>query len=133
MYPILIGNINQPLVRRTKMVNIKGFIEVGVKYGFPVVQRNNYIVMKTNNTDGKMVNWIKYMPKSDTVTIIGNTDNMNIWLHETRPDMTVDRCIQFIKELSDALDCRLRVKELIDPEDWQEIANISDAAEDIRY
>lgn len=47
--------------------------------------------------DGNVIEWIKYSPKSDTVSIIGNTDNMNIWLHETRPDMTTDKYNQLLK------------------------------------
>lgn len=115
------------------MTNIKAFKEVGDKYGFPVIEKGNYIVMKAGNTDGKLTEWIKYTPKSDMISITGNTDNMNIWLHETRPDMTANKCIQFVRELSNALDYILRVKDLVDPEDWQEIANVDDAMEDIRY
>ena len=80
-----------------------------------------------------MIEWIKYMPKSDTISITGNTDNMNIWLHVTRPDMTANKCIQFVKELSNALDYILIVKDLVDPEDWQEIADVDDATKDFRY
>lgn len=113
--------------------NIEAFKKVGEKYDFPVMVSKNCITMKANNTDGRLVNWIEYNPVSDTVKIVGNTDNMNIWLYATRPDMNPDKCVSFVKELSEALACTFEIKELIDPEDWQELANIQDAYEDPRY
>lgn len=115
------------------MENSKAFKDVALKYNFPVMVSENCLVMKAKNTDGKLVNWLKYNPISDTISIIGNTDNLNIWLHETRPDMTAKKCVEFVKELSKALNCSLSLRDIVDPEDWQEIASVNNASKDKRY
>lgn len=66
-----------------------------------------------------------------------NTDQCNIWLNETRPDMTAERCVEFFEALSQTLGLfdtdKLSLSPWIDPEDWQEIARVPDAQEDERY
>lgn len=47
-----------------------------------------------------------------------------------------DKIVEFVKDLNEALGLegdKILVKELIDPEDWQEIADMSNAYEDLRY
>ena len=47
-----------------------------------------------------------------------------------------DKIVEFVKDLNEALNIegdKILVKELIDPEDWQEIADIRNAYEDLRY
>lgn len=117
------------------------------KYGF--TYSKNYVVPSINKTypdkildeallakrkDGKEVEWL-YV-KDNKVHLVGNTDQMNIWLCDTRPDMTPERIIEFVKDLNmwlDAYNQEIHLYTLIDPEDWQEIANIPDASEDVRY
>lgn len=61
---------------------------------------------------------------------------MNLWFCETRKDLTSDKLLELTKDLNEILneyDLSVKVSTLIDPEDWQEIANVNDAYEDIRY
>lgn len=121
-------------------------VELAAKYGFLIVSEcdgegeNASIVafsLFANDTDGETVEWFGYNPASEVVKICGNTDQCNIWLHETRPDFTPEKCIQFVSELHDLFDLEEDMgsflRKLIDPEDWQEIAGIRDAYEDKRY
>jgi hypothetical protein len=116
---------------------VNNIIELGNKYGFVVKENGNVINLIALNTDNKEVKWINYNKDSDTVSYLGNTDNCNLWFCETRKDFTPEVCIQFVNDLNIALDLsdddKFLLKNLIDPEDWQEIANVGDADEDIRY
>lgn len=54
----------------------------------------------------------------------------------TRKDLTPDKITNFIYSLNYVLsnvDIEVELKTLIDPEDWQEIANVKDAFADPRY
>ena len=53
------------------------------------------------NTDGKDTVWIYRIDNS--VFCLGNTDNLNLWLSDTRKDLTVDKLVEFIKDLNDCL------------------------------
>lgn len=119
-------------------MSITTFEAIGDKYGFPVIAVDeNVKVMKAKNTDGKYIDWIRYNIENETVTLVGNTDNCNIWLYETRKDFTPEKIVAFVSDLNYALSLhdrdRLKLCELIDPEDWQEIAGINDAHLDARY
>jgi hypothetical protein len=115
---------------------IKNFKSVGEKYGFPVVEKGNKATLKAINTDGKQVDWIKYNRDTDIVTCIGNTDQCNIWLRDTRKDLTAEKIMQFVDDLNKVFDLqgdKFTIRNLIDPEDWQEITNVPDAHADARY
>lgn len=112
------------------------------KYGFKAKCQGGHQCIATRwsisaqNTDGEWTEWFFYNVDFRFVYVRGNTDNLNLWLHETRPDMTAERCIQMVDDLNKLFqgDCvRFAVSSLIDPEDWQEIAGIQDAYEDPRY
>lgn len=115
----------------------EAFRIIGEKYNFPVGGNNEYISLSAFNTDRLYKQWITYELATGSTTYSGNTDNCNFWFHETRPDMTPDRIIQFVSDLNTLLGLkgqnRFTVRELIDPEDWQEIANINNACSDERY
>lgn len=126
--------------------------EVAKKYGFEYkenykvewsVERdrnNNKIfipldeVLLAKNTDGKCVIWI--YRKDNTIFVCGNTDNLNIWLSDTRKDLSADTLVEFCNELNEWADeygWTVPLRVIIDPEDWQEIAGVEDALEDKRY
>lgn len=88
----------------------------------------------TKNTDGKDVMWLYLY--NNRIYCRGNTDHLNIWLHETRPDFTAETIMQFVKDLNQAIkstNCKFSISHLIDPEDWQEIADVESASDDVRY
>lgn len=119
-----------------KEICVKRFREVCQKYGFSTITLGDKEILVAKNTDDENVNWITYDTEKDTVSFSGNTDYLNLWFYETRKDLTPDKIVEFVKDLNEALDIegdKILVKELIDPEDWQEIADIHDAYEDLRY
>ena len=119
-----------------KEICVKRFREVCQKYGFSTITLGDKEVLVAKNTDNEDVNWIAYDTEKDTVSFSGNTDYLNLWFCETRKDLTPDKIVEFLKDLNEALDLegdKILVKELIDPEDWQEIADMSNAYEDLRY
>lgn len=97
----------------------------------------NQIVLCAKNTDKHWSNWIKLDLKNKGVTLMGNTDNCNFWFCDTRKDMTPEKIIEFVADINTVLrkfnDSYITIKSLIDPEDWQEIAQVKDAYEDDRY
>lgn len=105
------------------------------KYGFEVGKTNEGVNLICKDMNGNNVNWIMYNQRDEMIQIVGNTDNCNLWFHITRPDMTPERIIQFVEDLNIALEVvlPLQIKDLIDPEDWQEIAGVCDAHKDRRY
>ena len=126
--------------------------EVAKKYGFEYkenykvewsVERdgnNNEIfipldeVLLAKNTDGKCAVWI--YRKDNTIFVYGNTDNLNIWLSDTRKDLSADTLVEFCNELNEWANeygWTIPLRVIIDPEDWQEIAGVEDASEDKRY
>ena len=114
---------------------LTNFLIVGQKYDFRTELTKYGACIYAKNTDGEDYPWIKYVTSSDLFSIAGNTDQCNLWFCDTRPDLTPEKLINFIKELNWALepDEPILLKTLIDPEDWQEIANVRDAYEDERY
>lgn len=88
----------------------------------------------SKNTDGEDTVWIYRI--DNTVFCIGNTDNLNLWLSDTRKDLTADRLVEFVKDLNDWSEnygWSISTRIIIDAEDWQEIAGVCDAYEDKRY
>ena len=114
---------------------VKNMKEVAEKYGFKVAESNVGADLICRNINGKDFRWIKYNQETDVVTLVGNTDQCNLWFGETRPDLTPDRIIEFVKDLNIALELETpyKLRDLIDGEDWQEIADICDASEDARW
>ncbi len=106
-------------------------------YGFLTKETQDRTSLYAQNTDGQWTKWISYSPELDLISTHGNTDHLNIWLYETRKDFTPEKCIQFITDLNTLFeladpDC-FRMSELIDPEDWQALADVRDAHKDERY
>ena len=64
-----------------------------------------------------------------------NTDCLNIWLCDTRKDLTADALLHFFREIYISLNIvdDTILKTYVDPEDWREIAHVQDAYDDIRY
>jgi hypothetical protein len=114
---------------------LTNFLVVGQKYEFRTELTKYGACIYAKNTDGEDYPWIKYVTSSDLFSIAGNTDQCNLWFYDTRPDLTPDKLIEFIKDLNEALepDEPILLKTLIDPEDWQEIANVQNAYNDGRY
>lgn len=111
---------------------VKNMKELAEKYGFKVAETNVGADLICKTTNDKDFRWIRYNQETNTVILVGNTDQCNLWFGETRPDLVSERIIEFVKELNVALKTPYKLKDLIDGEDWQEIANICDAWEDAR-
>jgi len=125
------GQLGEPLE------TIQNFKELAERYGFKILQDGGVYSLCAKDTDNQWTRWIKFYPKEDRVSFTGNTDQLNIWLYNTRKDFTPEKCIQFVEELNEIFKLsgkdKFLVKELIDPEDWQEIADVRDAYQDKRY
>lgn len=125
------GQLGEPLE------TIQNFKELAKRYGFKVLSEGACFKLCAKNTDNQWTRWIGFYSKEDKVSIFGNTDHLNIWLGDTRKDLSPEKCIQFIEELNEIFklpdDNKLLIKELIDPEDWQVIADVRDAYQDERY
>lgn len=92
-------------------------------------------IIQGKDIDGQWASWISYSDSSpdDTVYVM-NTDTNNMWLYETRPDLTPGAIAAFTAKLAGLLDASdLKVSDIVDPEDWQEIAGVTDAYGDERY
>ena len=77
-------------------------LDLALRYGFTCRKlSDNLSAICAKNTDGESVSWIVYDRSEDELSVRGNTDNMNIWLSETRPDMTMEQCCSFVKELAE--------------------------------
>ena len=108
------------------------------KYNFKYREYSeNKIALCAKNTDRHWNAWIKLDLKNKDVTLTGNTDNCNFWFYNTRKDMTPNKIIEFVADLNTMLrkfnNSYITINSLIDPEDWQEIAQVQDASEDNRY
>ena len=114
----------------------KNFKELALKYSFKIRNTSNGISLCAKDTDRRWEEWINYNFRDNSIILIGNTDQCNFWFCNTRPDLTPDRLIEFTSDLNTILNkigYEIELKNLIDPEDWQEIANIHDAYKDSRY
>lgn len=107
------------------------------EYGFQVKETKKNIVLLVQNTDKEDVNWIWKEKLSGNIHILGNTDQCNIWFTDTRKDLTAEKIIEFVDDLNSIFHLdkeeKILISELIDPEDWQELANIDDAYKDQRF
>lgn len=114
---------------------LTNFLIVGQKYDFKTELTKYGACLYAKNTDGEDCPWIKYNEHINTFSINGNTDHLYLWFYDTRPDLTPEKLISFIKDLNWALEPNepILLKELIAPEDWQEIADVRDAYDDERY
>lgn len=107
--------------------------ELAKKYKMKAVVVDNGVNLVCKDIDDKDRSWIEFDINSDTVQLIGNTDNCNLWFYKTRKDLTPEILLGFVNDLNKAFEINFTLRELIDPEDWQEIANVSDASTDNRY
>lgn len=119
---------------------VKWLADVAERFGFKGLYTDSEsISIRAKNTDDRWCNWFTIFLDFGGVRKISgnNTDQCDIWLYETRPDMTPERCVEFFEELSRTMglygEDKLKVSTWIDPEDWQEIAGVQDAYEDNRY
>ena len=125
----------------TKNSAVNDFIYIAGKYQFlwqqqGVTKDTFSVSIQAKNTDGIFVDWFVYYPFKQELQIVGDTDDLNLWFCDTRSDMTPNKILSLIDDINISLedaDINVSVKDLIDPEDWQEIANIRDAYEDKRY
>lgn len=104
-------------------------------FGFKVLlspYSADYVIIMAKNTDGKWVSWFTVLPNHSGREPLFrgfNTDHANIWLSETRPDMTEARCHAFFDAIEHELGVLKEEKDpnlipaFIDPEDWQTIIN----------
>lgn len=118
---------------------IKSLRKLARKYRFKYRATENQFVFVANNTDGEPTDWIT-LDKTNLMfhhtwhlSTAGNTDQNNLWFYQTRKDLTPKKIVSFIKSLSTILNYNLKVYNVIDPEDWQEIAKVNDAYDDARY
>lgn len=113
--------------------------DIAKEYGFRSACTKDTVTIASKNTDGKWTDWFSITIKEDGLVHIkgNNTDQCNIWLYETRPDMTPEKCVEFFKRLSDTVgllgEDGIKMSTWIDPEDWQAISGVRDAYEDERY
>lgn len=103
---------------------------------------NFYCEVYAKNTDGKDVIWFDIqlsnhdsaygIPFEPIIKIYGNTDQNNIWLCDTRKDLSLENIIDFCKTISEICNCKLTtvpttkdneiyIHHLVDIEDLQEI------------
>lgn len=118
-----------------KLVEYKDVEAIAKKYGFSVEDQITSIhpwYILTKNTDGKLVPWISINLLGDTF-FWGDTKELNIWLHETRPDLTVETLVALKKDLMEMTGIMIYFRDFVASEDWQKIANVSDADKDKRY
>lgn len=107
-------------------VSLKAVCEAAEKYGFEARMDGQEAKVYAKNTDGRKVLWFVYNKKSDSFRG-ANTDCLNIWLHETRPDLKAEDLLDMFAKMGASLQI------YVDPEDWQEIAGVTDAGKDLRY
>ena len=118
---------------------IKSLRKLARKYRFKCWYSEYRFVFIANDTSGEAVDWIT-LDRNDMMfhhtwhlSSAGNTDQLNLWFCQTRKDLTPKKIVSFIKSLSSILNYNLKVYNVIDPEDWQEIAKVNDAYDDARY
>lgn len=84
------------------------------------------------NDEYRWVPWIR-SDSNGNLVIYGTTGDINLWFYDTRPDLTPEAIVQFVRDLSEMVGKTLPVSLFIDPEDWQEIADVNNAGMDPRY
>lgn len=94
------------------------------------------IALCAKNTNNEWQEWIKLDLDKRNIFIVGNTDECNIWFCDTRKDMNPTKITSFVAKLNNLFgrfNTSVKIKTLIDPEDWQQIAGVEDAYEDNYY
>lgn len=111
------------------------------KYNFKAIlsveNDNLYYEIYAKNTDNKNVLWFaiqlsNHVSPEPILIIYGNTDQNNIWLCDTRQDLTLNNIVDFCKNVCDICHCKLTISpftkeneiyihRLVDIEDLQEI------------
>ena len=122
----------------------KRFKKIARKYGFKAyfmgdggVDLPNQVILEAKNTDEEWTTWFTINLDSGKLRLKGNTDQLNLWFSQTRKDMTPKKLIRFVKEINafiSSVNPTIRVRNLIDPEDYQELKGTpNDAYDDERY
>lgn len=116
----------------------RNMIQVADYYGFNLII-DDYaytITLQAKNVEGVWTNWLTYELKEDRV-LRDNTAWLNIWLNQTRPDLTAEVLVCLVNDLNLALlrqeDEKIKIYELINRRDWQKIAGVEDALKDARF
>lgn len=129
-------------------LTLNAVVEVAEKYGFNAkiisgyehcieslnTKNNPSVQIYAKNTDGRWVKWFLF----DSVREVfygDETDRLNIWLCDTRKDLTADMLLHFFREIYIALNITGNdiLMRYVDPEDWEEIADVPNAYNDPRY
>lgn len=118
--------------------DFKDLILSSSKYNFPIELYDDELSIMAKDTDKDLVKWfsIKKIKDFYTATLYGNTDQLNIWLYNTRKDLTPDNIVDFVNSVNKStlkIGIKLPLRNLVDPEDWQEIASVEDAYLDDLY
>lgn len=122
------------------------------KTKFSGLNDNFFCNVYAKNTDGNYVFWFDVqlsnhdaangLPFEPIITLRGNTDQNNIWLHETRKDLSLYDVLDFCIKISEICHCKLlthytdkpneiNIHRLVDIEDLQEFKDFS-SLEDIQ-
>lgn len=111
--------------------------EICNEYEFEYKELSNQkIALYAENTNNEWQEWITFDLGKRNITILGNTDQCNLWFYRTRKDMNPMKITSFVTKLNilfRRFNTSVNIKTLIDPEDWQQIANVNDAYEDNYY
>ncbi|MBQ6403342.1 MAG: hypothetical protein IJJ43_06265 [Oscillospiraceae bacterium] len=93
----------------------------GFKFHYPT-HEHNYFALYSKNIDGEYELWIFHYEDKDYIEVAGNTDQLNIWLSETRSDLTMEQVCDFVAELSKIGNRRLVYNwaEMHSEEDWKQ-------------
>lgn len=120
-------------LRKTEIAN--SFKEIAKEFKFKIKEVDPLIVLCAKDTDKKWQEWITYNKDDYSISITGNSDQCNFWFCDTRKDLTPEKIIEFVDSLNNTLEKSdyIPLRVLIDPEDWQAIAKVNDAYNDIRY
>ena len=116
----------------------RNMIQVADYYGFNLIIDDcaYTITLQAKNVEGVWTNWLTYELKEDRV-LRDNSAWLNIWLNQTRPDLTADALVCLVNDLNLALlrqeDEKIKIYELINRRDWQKIAGVEDALKDARF
>ena len=130
--------MNKTLVKIREIAVNHGFkakIVKGYNHWNPEVNaiNNPSVQIYAKNTNKHWTKWFLF-DSVRSVFVGNNTDQCNIWLCETRPDLTPDVLCDFFKKIEDITEAEEGImRAFVDPEDWQEIADVRDAYADQRY
>lgn len=132
-------DINKELMTPEELItkSKKELKDICKKYKFRYKEIDDKrIALCAKNTDREWQEWITLDLDKRKVNVWGNTDQCNFWFCQTRKDMIPDTILELTSDINKIIrkfDTYVKVSTLIDPEDWQEIANVKNAYEDTRY